>query len=104
MYRGCVCAYPQILILCGGGRPKGGVLYVTRQRQIPLDWEGWVAPPVDRSQAFTGRVPSSGHLGGTAFQCSLCSSLFEIPRTRIIVIYNPTGHTKTVFRLPWMYL
>ena len=59
---------PKSVDLCGGDRP-GGVLYVRQQRQIPLAWEGWVAQPVDRSQACTGRVPSSGHLGGTALPC-----------------------------------
>ena len=65
-----------------------------RQSQIPLAWEGWVAQPVDRSQAFTGRVPTSGNLGGTAFLCMLCSSLFGIPWTRVVDIDIPTVHTK----------
>ena len=67
--RGAVCIpNPKSVDLCGGDRP-GGVFYVRRQHQIPLAWEGWVAQPVDRSQAFTGRVPSSGHLEGTALLC-----------------------------------
>ena len=60
-----VCLHP-VLHTSAERADPGVCWYVRRQSQIPLAWEGWVAQPVDRSQAFTGRVPSSGHLGGTA--------------------------------------
>ena len=99
----CVCLPPDLQTSAEGADPEG-VLYVTRQCQIPLAWEEWVAQPVARSQDFHERVPTSGHLGGTAFLCSLCSSLLGVSRTRVIIIYTTTVHTKTVFRLPWRYL
>ena len=64
----CVCLPPDLQTSAEGADP-GGVLYVPRQCQIPLAWEGWVAQPVDRSQDFNERVPTSGHLGGTASLC-----------------------------------
>ena len=60
----CVCL-TQICRPLHRGQTRRG-WYVRGQSQIPLAWEGWVAQPVDRSQAFTGRVPTSGHIGGTA--------------------------------------
>ena len=98
-----MCLHPD-MHTSAEGADTGGVLYVTRQSQTPLTWEGWVAQPVDRSQAFTGRIPTSGHLEGTAFLCLLCSSLLGILRTCVIIIYTTTVHTKMVFRLPWRYL
>ena len=92
-----MCAYTQVCIPLRRGQTQGG--WYVRQSQIPLAWEGWVAQPVDRSQAFTGRVPTSGQLGGTAFLCMLCSSLFGIPRTRVIDVY-----TDTLFWDPKHYL
>ena len=99
-----MCAYHPGLQTSAEGEDPGGVWYVWRQSQLPLAWEGWVALPVARSQDFNERVLTSGHLGGTAFLCLFCSSLFGILRTRVIVMYNPTVHTRTVFKLPWRYL
>ena len=53
------------------GQTRGGVSVGDTAAQSPLAWEGWVAQPVDRSQDFNERVPTSGHLEGTALLCLL---------------------------------
>ena len=86
------------------GQTQGGFGMCGGSSKFLFAWEGWVARPVARSQDFHERVPTSGHLGGTAFLCSLCSSLLGVLQARVMIIYTTTVHTKTVFRLPRRYL